>query len=47
MPTDKKGNKITWKQFFKRWRKGIEQEATIKKIIKLGKIKTKDGEGII
>lgn len=26
MPTTRTGEKITWKEFFKRWRWGIEQE---------------------
>lgn len=24
MPKDKQGNKITWKEFFKRWKEGID-----------------------
>lgn len=24
MPTDKFGNKLTWKEFFSRWKKGVE-----------------------
>ena len=25
MPTDKKGDKITWKEFFSRWKQGIQK----------------------
>jgi predicted methyltransferase len=31
---DKKGKKITWKQFWKRWWKGIQQVKEIKEINK-------------
>ena len=32
MPKDKQGNKLTWKQFFKRWGEGIEGITPIQKL---------------
>ncbi len=31
MPKDKEGNKLTWKQFFRRWKDGIDNVTPIQK----------------